>query len=127
MVSDCYQTPIVQSSISQWLNSSFLTLDETITSITIQDPSGTWDNGNERVLHIPQTSRTEASPSHCLLSNQGHPLELVGYPSVEVYSTVSAWSVLRFIIHSKIIFETGTIITVKPIKRKVFFNSFLEL
>ena len=34
-----------------------------LTSITSPAPSGPGSNGNERLLHIPQSPRTGASPS----------------------------------------------------------------
>ena len=49
-------------------------------------------NGNEGVLYIPQSSRTGASPSDCLVSCPGHSLE-ESYLSAEmqsVYSTALA-------------------------------------
>ena len=53
------------------------------------EPGG---NGNEDVLHIPQSSSiTEASPSDCLVSYQGHSLG-DSYPYAEMQSVFStAW------------------------------------
>ena len=45
-------------------------------------------NGNEEVLHIPQNSRIEASPSHGLVSYPGHSL-VRGYPYTEMQSLYS--------------------------------------
>ena len=34
--------------------------------------SGPWSNGNEGVLHIPQSSKTKVSPSDGLVLYSGH-------------------------------------------------------
>ena len=46
----------------KWFNSSNQSIDGTITGIITQDQSGPWSNGNEGVLHIPQTPELE--PHH---------------------------------------------------------------
>ena len=55
-------------------------------------------NGNERMPHIPQSSRAGTSPSNCLVSYPGHLLEGGSYASAEiqsVYSTAPAnWATL---------------------------------
>ena len=55
--------------------------------------SGHRNDGNEGILHIPQSSSiTTASPSDCLMSHPGHSLG-VSYPSADmhlVYSTAPA-------------------------------------
>ena len=55
-----HSTPLVNSSIrSKSLNSSISCIDKTFTGTLISDHSG---NGNEEVLHIPQTPRR--APRH---------------------------------------------------------------
>ena len=52
----------------------------------------TWEQLNEGALHIPQSSKTGASPSDGLVSYPGHSLK-ESYPSAEtqsVYSTAPA-------------------------------------
>ena len=46
----------------------YLTINRTLTGTNIPDQRGPGSNGNERVLNIPQNSRTEASPSDGLVS-----------------------------------------------------------
>ena len=64
-----------------------------LSGATTPDQSGPGRDGNEGVLHIPQSSSiTITSPSDCLLSYAGHSLDVV-YSSAEmqsVYSTASA-------------------------------------
>ena len=59
--------------------------------------SGPGSNGNEGVLYIPQSSRTGASPSDCLLSYLGH-FWGESYPFAEmqtVYSSAPAdWAIV---------------------------------
>ena len=75
-------------------------INRPLTGTTTPDQSGTGSNGNERVLHIPQSSRTRASPSDCLVSYLGHPLGRRSYSSADMqtgYSTVPAdWAVQTF-------------------------------
>ena len=53
-------------------NSSISTIDRTLSGSTIQSQSGPVSNGNEGVLHIPQSSSiTGASLSDCLVSYLG--------------------------------------------------------
>ena len=47
-------------------------------------------NGNEGVIHIPQSFTTEASPSDCLMSYPGHLLGGGVTPLQSVYSTALA-------------------------------------
>ena len=69
-----------------------------LSGTTTPGQSGPGRDGNEGVLHIPQSSSiTEASPSTCLVSYAGHLLE-ESYPSAEmqlVYSTAPAKSANR--------------------------------
>ena len=60
---------------SKWLNNSILTIDGTLTDTTTPGQSRHGGNGCERVLHIPQSSRTGASRSDNLVSYLGHLLE----------------------------------------------------
>ena len=58
-------------------------MDRALSCATIPDQSGPGSNGNEEVLHIPQSSSiTGTSPSDCLVSYLGHS----SYPSAEVQS-----------------------------------------
>ena len=71
-------------------NNSILRIDRNLSGATTPGQSEPWSDGNEGILHIPQSSFiTEASPSDCLLSCLRHSLE-VSYFSTEkqsVYST----------------------------------------
>ncbi len=63
----------------------------TLADTTTSSQSGPGSNGNEGVLYIPQRSRTEASPSDCLVSYSGYSLLGPSYPSAEIqlaYSSV---------------------------------------
>ena len=60
-----------------------------LTNTTTRGQSFFLNNGNERVLYILDSSRTEASPSEGLLSNQKHSLVGVSYSSTEVQSAYS--------------------------------------
>ena len=54
-------------------NSFIWPIDRTLSGATTPGQSGPGSNGNERVLHISQSSSiTEASPSDCLMSYPGH-------------------------------------------------------
>ena len=49
--------------------SSFLSIDRTLSDATTPSLSGPGNDGNEEVLHIPQSSSiTETSPPDCLVS-----------------------------------------------------------
>ena len=52
-------------------NSSYWSIDEILLGSTTPGPSGPGSNGSERVLHFPQSSRTGASSSDCLVSYLG--------------------------------------------------------
>ena len=53
--------------------SSILPIDRALSSATIQDQSGPASDGNEGMLHIPQSlSITRTSPSDCLVLYPGH-------------------------------------------------------
>ena len=58
----------------KWFNSSILSIDGTLTGTTSLGESGHASNGNEEVLHIPQSSRTGAPTSDHLDSYTGHSL-----------------------------------------------------
>ena len=71
-------------------NSSIWPIDRTLTGATKPGYSGPESNGNEGVLHIPQSSSISgASPSDCLVSYLGHLLEEF-YPSAEMQSVYHA-------------------------------------
>ena len=68
---------------AQWSNNSiehksfvcthFLNVrDRILSSAMTPGQSGPGNNGNEEVLHIPQSSRAGASPSNCLVSYAGY-------------------------------------------------------
>ena len=78
-------------------NSSIWPIDRTLSGATTLGQSGSWSNGNEGVLYIPQSSSiTGASLSDCLVSYSKHSLE-ESYSSVEmqsVYVTAPAdWAI----------------------------------
>ena len=62
--------------------SSIWPIDKTLSGATTPAKSGPGSNGNDRVLHIPQ-SWNIASQSDCLVSYLRHSL-LGSYPSAEV-------------------------------------------
>ena len=70
---------------SKGLNSSIQHIDWTLTGTNTPDQSEPGSNGNGGVLHNPQSSRTRASPSDCLVSSPGQ-LVVGGesYPFTEV-------------------------------------------
>ena len=72
------------------LKSSIWPIDKTLSGASTPGQSAHGNDGNEGVLHIPQSSSiTEASPFGCLVSYPGH---LLGqsYPSAEMQSLYSA-------------------------------------
>ena len=74
-------------------NSSSWPIDRTLSGYTTLVESGPRCNGNEGILHIPQSSNTGASQSDCLVSYPGHLLGEESNFSAEmqpVYSTASA-------------------------------------
>ena len=81
--------------------SSICPIDRAQSGATIPGQSGPGSNGNEEVLHIPQSLIiTGTSLSNCLMSYPGHSLERgVSYPSAEVqlmHSTAPAdWAIHR--------------------------------
>ena len=85
-------------------NSSIWPIDRTLSSALTPGQSEPGNNGNERVLHIPQSSKTGASPSDCLVSYPRHLLEEGFYPTVEIglgqITEVKQWwdcSVLKWV------------------------------
>ena len=72
--------------------SSIWPINRTLSSATTLDQSGPWSNGIEEVLCIPQSSRTEASPSDCSMSYPGDLLGRSYFSAVmqSVYFTVPA-------------------------------------
>ena len=62
----------IQCSVSMHF-SSIWSIDRTLSGATTPDQSGPGSDGNEGVLHIPQSSTiTGTSPSDCLVSYPGH-------------------------------------------------------
>ena len=73
-------------------NSSIWPIDRTLSGVTTSGQSGTGSDGNEGVLHIPQSSSiTEVSPLVCLVSYLGYSFGSGGgsYPSTEMHSMFS--------------------------------------
>ena len=69
--------------------SSIWPIDRTLSGATTLSQSGPGSDGNERVLHIPQSSSiTGISPSDCLMSYPGHS-GAGAYPSAEMQSVYS--------------------------------------
>ena len=67
-------------------NNSTSPIDRTLAGDTTPGLSGSGSNYNEGVLHIPQSSKTGASTSNCLVSYGGH--SLVGGAEIQsVHST----------------------------------------
>ena len=54
---------IIPIKYKSFLNRSMWLIDWTLTNITTPDQSGPRIESNERVLHTPQISRIEASPT----------------------------------------------------------------
>ena len=77
---DPHQADVVQGHTQD--TSSIRSIDATLTDITRLGQSGPGSNGNEGVLHIPQSSRTEAFPSDGSVSHPGHLLGRVGLTSL---------------------------------------------
>ena len=70
-------------------NSFVWPIDRTLSGATNPGQSGHGSNGNEEVLHIPQSSSiTGVSPSDCFVSYLGHSLG-VSYLSAEMQSVYS--------------------------------------
>ena len=56
----------------KWFKSFIWLIDGTLTGTITPGQCGPGNNGNERLLHIPQSSRTRASLSDYLLSYPGY-------------------------------------------------------
>ena len=74
--------------------SSICAIDRTLSGTTTPAQSGSGSDGNEELLHIPQSFNiTGISSSDDLMSYPGHSLRCGSYPSAEresVYSTAPA-------------------------------------
>ena len=72
-------------------NSLILPIDRTLLGATTLGLSGPGSNGNEGVLHIPQSSSiTRVPTSDCLMSYPGYSLkDNESYPTVEIQSVYS--------------------------------------
>ena len=55
-------------------NSSIWSIDKALSGATTPGQNGPGSNGNERVLHFPQSSKKGPSPSDGLMSYPGHSL-----------------------------------------------------
>ena len=96
--------------ISIWTQ-FYLSIDRTLSGAITPGQSRTDSNGNQGLLHIPQSSSIiGTSPSDCLVSYPRHSLG-ESYPSAEkqsVYSTAPAdWAIV----------DLGTIVKSKVLKR----------
>ena len=69
-------------------NSSIWPIDMTLSGATTQGQSGPGSNGNQGVLHIPQSSKIGASPFDALVSYPGHNLG-EPYPFAEMQTAYS--------------------------------------
>ena len=72
----------IQFSISTQF-SSIWRIDRTLSGATTLGQSGPGSNGNEKILHIPQSSSISRTSSHCLESYPGHSLRWGLYSAVE--------------------------------------------
>ena len=114
-------------------NSSIWPINRTLSVATTIGQSGSGSNGNEEVLHIPQSSRTGASLSDCLVSYPGHLLaggilpfcrdavgvfyspSRLGYSCVSIYIYIYiyhnavpfAWVSLNLLCHSSLLSITS--------------------
>ena len=71
------------------VDSSFWSMERTLSSVSTLGKSEPWSDGNKRALRIPQSSSIiEASPSDCLVSYLGHSFG-ESYPSAEMKSAYS--------------------------------------
>ena len=96
-MSKTVQFHTIQFSISTQF-SSIWPIDRTWSGATTPGQSGPGSNGNEGVLHIPQSSSiTKASPSDCLVSYPENPLG-ESYPSADIQSVYSTAPADRAII-----------------------------
>ena len=65
-------------------NSFIWPIDKALLDATTLGQSGPGSDGNERVLHIPQSSKTGALPSDCLMSYPGSDAGSVFYSSSQL-------------------------------------------
>ena len=85
--------------------SSIQSTDRALSGATVPGQSGPGSDGNEGVLHIPQSSSiTGTSPSDCLVSFPGHSLGAGSYRSTELHSLYSTAP------HPQLTGQTGNII-----------------
>ena len=66
--------------------SNVWSIDGILSDATTPGQSEPGSNGNERILHIPQSSKTEVSLSEDLMSYPGHLLWWESYLSAEIHS-----------------------------------------
>ena len=90
-------------------NSSIRPINRTLSGVTTPSQSGPGSNGNEGVLHIPQSSSIIGTlPSDCLVSYPGHLLREGSYPTAKMqlvcFTAPADWAVSTELNHlSKII------------------------
>ena len=82
---------MVSSILNDW------TIDGTLIDTTTLGQSGLGNNGDEGVLHIPQSFITGASSSDCLISYPGH-LVVMSYPFAKLHLAYSIAPVNRVVI-----------------------------
>ena len=77
--------------------SSIWPIDRILPGATTPGQSEPGSNSNERVLHIPQISKAEASHSHCFMSYPGHYGEYQASAEMQsVYSPAPVdWAIYR--------------------------------
>ena len=70
-------------------NSSIWLIDRILSGATSPGQSRPGSNGNEGILHIPQSFIIGAVPSDALISYPGHPFGVGSFPSAEIQSVYS--------------------------------------
>ena len=86
---------------SKWLNGSFWAIDGTQTNTICQGQHELGSNGNEEVLHIPQSSRLEPHPQMQFSVIYRTLLVGMSYSSAElqlVYSTAPAEWTIKYLV-----------------------------
>ena len=83
IISECIKLVQIDKPWHDWVGKLILS------GVTTASQSRSGSNGNEGILHIPQSSSiTKASPSDCLVPYPGHSLE-ESYPWSEIQSVYS--------------------------------------
>ena len=106
-------------------------IDRTLSGATTPGQSGLGSDGNEEVLHIPQSSSfTGASLSHCLISYPGYSLG-DSYPFAEMQSMYSTVPTSHRLVNMIICFQLSYTINIQLQKKKptgfciIWFNQVL--